>query len=203
MSLSKCEQPPGQAKWYAVSTRPRHEKTVCASLNGKGYEHFLPLYQSWHRSSGRMKGVLLPLFKGYVFCRFDPYCRLPILLIPGVSSIVGIGREPEPVPPEEIARIQAACASGLQVTPWPYLERGDLVRVECGPLQGVEGVFINEKNTCRLVVSVEILRRSVAVEVERDWIRPMTVRNGSSTIDRKRPGLSNTPALPATSPSFG
>ena len=176
MQVSFDEQNSDAAIWYAVQTRPKHEKSVSALLEFKGYEKLLPLYQSWHRSSGRMKSVLLPLFKGYLFCRFDPMRRLPILMTPGVSSIVGRGREPEPLPSDEIARIQASCASGLQTTPWPYLERGDLVRVECGPLQGVEGIFINEKNTCRLVVSVEILRRSVAIEVDRDWVRPITNR---------------------------
>src|ERR1700722_971689 len=185
------------ATWYAVQTRPKHEKSVSALLEFKGYEQLLPLYQSWHRSSGRMKSVLLPLFKGYLFCRFDPLRRLPVLMTPGVSSIVGRGREPEPLPGGEVARIQASCTSGLQVTPWPYLERGDLVRVECGPLQGIEGIFINEKSTCRLVVSVEILKRSVAVEVNRDWVRPIASGRGTtfSILEDKRNVCSSAPAL--------
>jgi transcription antitermination factor NusG len=112
----------------------------------------------------------------------------------GVSSIVGIGREPAPIPTEEIERIQASCASGLEITPWPYLERGDLVRVECGPLQGVEGIFLNEKNTCRLVVSVEILRRSVAVEVDRNWIRPIAKRGGA-TVDARISVRAGSPSI--------
>jgi len=186
------------AIWYAVQTRPKHEKSVSALLEFKGYEQLLPLYQSWHRSSGRMKSVLLPLFKGYLFCRLDPVRRLPVLMTPGVSSIVGRGREPEPLPSEEIARIQASCASGLQLTPWPFLERGDLVHVECGPLQGVQGIFISEKSTCRLVVSVEILRRSVAVEVDRDWVRPIATRRGAafSTVEAKKAVCSSSPATP-------
>jgi transcriptional antiterminator NusG len=184
-------------RWYAVRTRAKHEKSVSALLEGKGYEQLLPLYQSWHRSSGRVKSVLLPLFKGYLFCRFDPVRRLPVLMTPGLSSIVGRGREPEPLPIEEIARIQASCASGLQITPWPYLERGDLVRVECGPLEGVEGIFVNEKSTCRLVLSVEILRRSVAVEVDRDWVRPIATRRGAafSSAEAKRAVCSSSPAI--------
>ncbi len=167
------------AEWFAVQTKPKHEKSVSRLLEGKGYEQLLPLYQSWHRSSGRLKGVLLPLFKGYTFCHFDPLRRLPILMTPGVSSIIGRGREPEPIPAEEIARIQATCTSGLQITRWPYLECGDLVRVECGPLQGVEGIFVHDKNTFRLVVSVQILRRSVAVEVDRNWVRPIGMRSAA------------------------
>jgi transcription antitermination factor NusG len=184
-------------KWYAVRTRPQHEKSVSALLEGKGYEQLLPLYQSWHRSSGRMKSVLLPLFKGYLFCRVDPFRRLPVLITPGVSSIVGRGREPEPLPNEEIGRIKASCASGLQITPWPYLERGDLVQVECGPLKGIEGIFVSEKNTCRLVVSIEILRRSVAVEVDRDWVRPIATRRVAafSSVEAKRAGCSSSPAM--------
>jgi transcription antitermination factor NusG len=189
MYMSLDETNFNSAKWYAVQTRPKHEKSVSGFLEGKGYEQLLPLYQSWHRHSGRMQSVLLPLFKGYLFCRFDPSRRLPILMTPGVSMIVGRGREPEPIPSQEIARIQASCASGLPLTPWPYLERGDLVRVECGPLQGLEGIFVSEKNTDRLVVSVEILRRSVAVEVDRDWVRPVNARLGAafSRVEASRP----------------
>lgn len=197
MHLSLDGQDPDPARWYAVQTRSKHEKSVSAFLEGKGYEPFLPLYQSWHRSSGRIQGVLLPLFKGYLFCKFDPFRRLPILITPGVSSIVGIGREPEPIPTDEIARIQASCNSGLQITPWPYLERGDLVRVECGPLQGVEGIFLDEKNACRLVVSVEILKRSVAVEVDRNWVMPISPRRGAafSRTEAKKPVGCNRPAV--------
>lgn len=160
-------------RWFALQTRPKHEKMVSSLLEGKGYEQFLPLYQSWHRSSGRLKSVLLPLFPGYVFCRFDQFRRLPILVTPGVFSIVSRGRTPEPIADEEIAAVQTSCSSNLQVKPWPYLEHGDLVQVECGPLQGVQGIFLSEKSGGRLVVSVDMLRRSVAVEMDRDWVRPV------------------------------
>jgi transcription antitermination factor NusG len=191
------------ARWYAVQTRPKHEKSVSGFLEGKGYEQLLPLYQSWHRHSGRIQGVHLPLFKGYLFCRFDPQRRLPILMTPGVTMILGRGRQPEPIPSEEIAQIQASCDSGLQVTPWPYLERGDLVRVECGPLQGVEGIFVNEKNTSCLVVSIEILRRSLAVEVDRSCVRPIATQRGAafSSAEAKRPFCAGAPAILLT-PSF-
>lgn len=177
MPFPNVESAPA-TRWYALQTKPRHEKNVSASLEGKGYGQFLPLYQSWHRSAGRMRGVLLPLFPGYVFCRFDRFRRLPILITPGVFSIVGTSNGPEAIPDEEIAGIQAACLSGLQLSPWPYLEAGDRVRVEFGPLKGVEGIFLTERNSTRLVVSIEILKRSVAVEVDRDWITPLTPRRG-------------------------
>jgi transcription antitermination factor NusG len=163
-------------RWYALQTRPKHEKTVSTLLEGKGYEQFLPLYQNWHRSSGRLKSVMLPLFPGYVFCRFDQYRRLPILTTPGVFAIVSRGRVPESVPDEEIAAVQASCAAQLPVTPWPYLERGDAVLVEVGALRGVQGIFVSEKGTGRLVLSINMLRRSVAVEMDRDWVRPVNAR---------------------------
>jgi len=160
--------------WYALLTKPRHEKTVAAQLKGKGYEQFLPLYRSWRRSAGRVRDAFLPLFPGYMFCRFNEFRRLPILMTPGVFSIVGIGNAPEPIPDDDIATIQTACSSGLEVGPWPYLERGDRVRVEFGPLKGVEGIFLAEKNSVRLVISVGILQRSLAVEVDRAWVLPLS-----------------------------
>ena len=169
-------------RWYALQTKPKHEKTVSLLLQGKGYEQFLPLYQGWHRSAGRMRGVLLPLFPGYIFSRFNQFRRQPILMTSGVFNIVGTGNGPEPIPDEEIAAIQATCSSGLQLNPWPFLERGDRVRVEFGPLQGVEGIFLSEKNGARLVISVDLLKRSVAVEVDRQWILPLTKRHGPNAV---------------------
>lgn len=168
------DQPDGATRWYAVQTRPKHEKAVSAALKGKGYEQFLPLYQRWHRSSGRLESALLPLFPGYVFCRFDQFHRLPILITPGVFSVVSRGRVPEAIPEEEIAGIRTSCSSGLPVSPWPYLERGEVVRVELGPLRGLEGIFLCEKGSNRLVISIDLLKRSVAVEVDRLWVRPVS-----------------------------
>jgi len=168
------DQPDGATRWYAVQTRPKHEKAVSAALKGKGYEQFLPLYQRWHRSSGRLESALLPLFPGYVFCRFDQFHRLPILITPGVFSVVSRGRVPEAIPEEEIAGIRTSRSSGLPVSPWPYLERGEVVRVELGPLRGLEGIFLCEKGSNRLVISIDLLKRSVAVEVDRLWVRPVS-----------------------------
>ena len=167
--------------WYALQTKPRHEKNVTALLQGKGYELLLPLYQSWHRSAGRMRSATLPLFPGYAFCRFAVHRRLPVLMTPGVFSIVSRGHLPEPIAEDQIAMVQAACGAGLPVAPWPYLEWGDRVRVEVGPLQGVEGIFITEKSTSRIVISVDLLKRSLAVEVDRDWVWPLSLRKGPAS----------------------
>jgi transcription antitermination factor NusG len=119
-----------------------------------------------------MKTVELPLFPGYVFCRFDPKVRLPILKIPTVMSVAGLGKNPEPVPQEEIGALQAVCKSGMETIPCPYLTTGAKVRILEGPLTGLEGILVEEKPT-RLVLSVTLLQRSVSVEIERNWIAPV------------------------------
>jgi transcription antitermination factor NusG len=143
-------------------------------LRGKGYEEFLPLYRSRRRWSDRVKELDLPLFPGYLFCRFDVHDRLlPILTTPGVISIVGAGKTPIAVPDEEIATVQAILRSGLPSRPWPCLTAGSKVLIERGPLAGIEGIALRVDKTFRLVVSVLLLQRSVAVEIERDWVRPI------------------------------
>jgi transcription antitermination factor NusG len=114
-----------------------------------------------------------PLFSGYVFCRFDVSKRLPILTTPGVVSVVGIGKQPLPIPDDELAAIKTILESAQYAEPWPYLREGQKVRLERGPLSGVEGIILKKKKSdkWRLVVSVTLLQRSVAAEVERDWVR--------------------------------
>jgi transcription antitermination factor NusG len=114
----------------------------------------------------------LPLFPGYVFCRFHPELLLPVVTTPGVVQIVGAGKHPRPIADEEIVAIQRMLLSGGDVEPWPYLKAGQKVRILDGPLFGVEGILVEVKNRRRLVVSVHLLQRSVAVEVDRDCIGP-------------------------------
>ncbi len=109
--------------WYGLRTKSRFEKAAAASLAYKGYQYYLPTYRSRRRWSDRMTEVQAPLFPGYVFCRFDVSQRLPILVIPGIVSVVGIGREPASIPDEEIAAIETVLRSGLNAEPWPYLLR--------------------------------------------------------------------------------
>ena len=160
--------------WYAIRTQSKFENLAPATLRGKGYEEFLPLYRSRRRWSDRVKELDLPLFPGYLFCRFDVHDRLlPILTTPGVISIVGAGKTPIAVPDEEIATVQAILRSGLPSRPWPCLTAGSKVLIERGPLAGIEGIALRVDKTFRLVVSVLLLQRSVAVEIERDWVRPI------------------------------
>jgi transcriptional antiterminator NusG len=152
--------------WFALTAKPRHEKVVAANLYGKGLESFVTLYRS-----RRIQSVDLPLFPGYVFCRFAYASRLPVLNTPGVTSVVGFSDGPTPVADDEILRIRAIQASGLPTHPWPYVQVGQRARIERGALAGLEGVLIREKDALRVVVSVELLRRAVAVEIDRDMIR--------------------------------
>ena len=159
--------------WYAIRVRSNFEHTATFGLQGKGYEAFLPVYHVRRRWSDRVKELDLPLFPGYVFCRFDVLSRLPILTTPGVIGVVGLGKTPEPVPQHEIDSIQAILRSGLGAQPWPFLAEGARVRLDQGPLAGVEGIVLKLKTRLRLVVSVHLLQRSVAVEIERDWVTPV------------------------------
>ncbi len=159
--------------WYALWVKSRYENTVALHLQARGYESFLPLYKCRHRWSDRFKEIDAPLFPGYVFCRFSPLNRLPILSIPGVVHVVGIGRAPAPLEESEIAAIQAAVKSGLPSQPWPFLQVGRRVRIEYGPLFGLEGILLDFRGRQRLVLSVTLLQRSVAVQVDRAWVTPM------------------------------
>jgi transcription antitermination factor NusG len=120
-----------------------------------------------------MKEVELPLFSGYLFCRFDINKRLPILITPGVMHVVGIGKTPQPVEEDEIAALQSLVFSGLQAEPRSYLNIGERVRIEIGPLSGVEGVLVALKGSSRLVLSVSLLQRSVSVEIDESWVVPV------------------------------
>lgn len=159
--------------WFALRVKSRSEKIVSAIARHKGFEEFLPLYHCRHRWSDRNKSLELPLFPGYVFCRLDPSYRLPLLTIPGVLHFVGIGKVPVPIADAEIAALQAVVRSGLTMEPWSYLEVGQSVRLEQGPLAGLEGILVEIRKQHRIVVSVTLLRRSTAVEIDREWATPL------------------------------
>ncbi len=159
--------------WYALRVKSRCEKIVSSMVQNKGFEEFLPLYEVQRRWSDRVKSVEFPLFPGYVFCRLDPQNRLPLLTIPGALHFVGIGKIPVPIEETEIAAIQSAIRSGLLTEPWPYLQIGQRVRLEDGPLAGLEGILVGAAKQHRLVVSVDLLKRSMAVTIERHWAKPL------------------------------
>jgi transcription antitermination factor NusG len=160
--------------WYALRVRPRFEKMVASTLLMKGYEGFLPLYRNRSRWSDRVKDVMMPLFSGYLFCRIDLGRRIPLLNTPGVIQIVGIGREPHPVADEEIEALKAIVISGLQAEPCAFFRAGEAVIIAAGPLAGVEGIVVGSKGARKLVVSVTLLQRAVAVAVSESWLIPVS-----------------------------
>jgi transcription antitermination factor NusG len=161
------------SQWYALSVKHQHERRSATALGWKGFEALAPTYRARRQWSDRAKNLELPLFSGYVFCRFDFAERIPVLDTPGVARIVGFGNGPAPVADAEIAAIKMVVASRLPVRPWPHLKPGDRVRIEDGPLRGVEGVLLKEKESLRLVLGVELLQRSIAVELEPESIVPL------------------------------
>ena len=160
-----------QAPWFALTVAPRKEKITAQTLRADGFEEFLPLYFSRRLWSDRIKKIEKPLFPGYVFCRFDLRLRQAVLKTPGVFSIVSLGKIPEPIRDSEISALQSVCRSGLSATPYPTPQIGSIVRLHDGPLRGIEGVLVEDQKT-RLIVSVTLLQRSVAVVIDRAWIAP-------------------------------
>jgi transcription antitermination factor NusG len=159
--------------WFALQVRTRWESSTAVLLSGKGYQTFFPTYKANKRWKGKTREVDLALFPGYVFCNFDAHKRLPVLVTPGVISVVGQGRVPQPVEDREIEAIQKVVSSGFQAEPWPYLEIGQKIRIEQDSLHGLEGILINFKGNHRIVVSVSLLRRSVALEIDRALVQPV------------------------------
>ena len=158
--------------WYAIRVKSNREKITSAALEGKNYEVLVPSYCERRARGTAIRSVELPLFAGYIFCRFDVNERLPVLTVPGVVHIVGTGRTPQPVDPIEMAGVRALLESRLEVSPFTYPPIGERVQVHEGPLRGVQGTVIAHKGSEKLVVSVSLLQRSVAVDVDRQWIVP-------------------------------
>jgi transcription antitermination factor NusG len=152
--------------WYAIYARHQHEKTVAQILTSKGFEVLLPLYQSARRWKDRTKTLSLPLFPCYVFLKGGLERRLDILTTPGIYALVSTAGSPSPIPAAEIEALRLAVESGASLEPHPFLKCGDFVRVKCGPLTGVQGILVRKKNLYRLVISVDMLGQSAAVEVD-------------------------------------
>jgi transcription antitermination factor NusG len=152
--------------WCALYTRHQHEKAIAQILSAKGLEVFLPLYNATHRWKDRTVHLSLPLFPCYLFLRGVKGRKLDVVTTPGIVSILSINGEPATIPESEIESVRKAIEWGNRVEPHPFLRSGDKVRVISGPLQGLEGILVRKKNLYRLVLSVEILERSAAVEVD-------------------------------------
>ena len=158
--------------WYALHVKSRQELRTAEHLIVRGVETFAPTYKVRRRWSDRIKEVDLPLFPSYVFCRHTADQRHNVLTTPGVTSIVSFGNTPMPVSEEEMASVHAIVSSGMPFGPWPYVPRvGDRVRIEEGCMRGLSGFLVRMRDEFRVVVNVELLQRSVAVEIDRDLLR--------------------------------
>lgn len=156
--------------WYALAVKPRHDKAVSKALENKGFQTFVPLYKNKHQYASRCKETELPLFPGYVFCRFSPLTRLPILITPGVIQILGSGHLPIPIDETEMESLQTALRLRVTVQPCRFFEAGQRVRITEGALAGVEGVVMSNKQLVRVVLSITLLRRSVLLEIDRNLL---------------------------------
>jgi len=161
-----------QPDWYALRVRPRHEKSVFEQLEAKEYDALLPLYEAKRRWADRWKIVSLPLFAGYVFCRFNTGARARVLATPGIIDVVRTGSDPAPIDSAEIEAIRLVVKSNVKAEPYPSLLRGQRVVVSDGPLKGITGTLMDVRASVRLVISIELLQRSVQVEIERDRVIP-------------------------------
>lgn len=158
--------------WFALTVGPSHERRAERSLVNQGFEAYLPVYRVNRRWSDRVKRIDAVLFPGYVFCRFAYPDRLRVLSSPGVRSVVTTGRDPAPVDEDEISAVRALLASGRPLLPWPYLQIGQRVVIRDGQFASLRGVIVRSKDGWRVVVSVEALSCSVAIEVDADQVAP-------------------------------
>jgi transcription termination/antitermination protein NusG len=159
-------EPLMQTRWYALRTRSRHEKIVRDQLANQGIEPLLPTVKRLSQWKDRKQEVEVPLFSGYCFVRFGSDQKLPVLKTVGVVDIVGGGKQPEPIPDEEIIAIQTLMTSVLPYDPHPYLQEGMMVEVIRGPLQGVRGILLRKEKRHRLVLGVRLIQQAAAVEID-------------------------------------
>ena len=161
------------ARWYVAYTSANHEKRVAEQLGIREVEYFLPLYASVRQWKDRRVELELPLFPGYVFVRIALLESLRVLQVPGVARLVGFGGMPTALPEEEMAALRTGLAGGVRAQPHPLLRRGRRARVKVGPLAGLQGILVRRKNRARFVLSVELIQRSVVVEVDEAHLEPV------------------------------
>jgi transcription antitermination factor NusG len=166
--------------WFAIRVKSNYENAVSATLRGKGFDEFVPTYRVRRQWSDRTKVTDRPLFPGYLFCRLDLKKRLPLLTTPGFLYIVGKGSRPEPLEENEVLAIRAVVSSGIPAAPWPSIAVGQKVRLERGPLRGVEGIISKIADQQRIYLNATLLQRSVSVQVDPEWID--TERGPSSIL---------------------
>jgi len=162
-----------QVQWYAAYTRSRHEKVVAETLEKRTVEHFLPLYETVRKwKNGRFK-VQLPLFPGYLFVHIALRDRLRVLQVPGVVRLVGFNGVPAALPQADVEIIRSALRKGIEAEPHPYLRVGQRVRIISGPMEGLQGILLRRRGRPRVVVSVDLIMRSVALDIDAAQVEPV------------------------------
>lgn len=171
MPESHCELKSGD-DWYVAMTQPRHEKAVAHRLPVSGVECFLPIYDVVRRWKDRKKVVQLPLFPGYVFARFAAHKKLAVISDPGVLGIISFGGEFASVSDSQVSALRISVERRLRMEPYPYLRAGSRVRISNGAFAGVEGTLIKSKNRYTFILSIDLIQRSVRVEIEAPDVVP-------------------------------
>lgn len=159
--------------WYAAYTSANHEKRVAEQLGVRVVEHFLPVYSSVRRWKDRLVNLQMPLFPGYVFVRLALCERLRVLQIPGVARLVGFDGTPTALSDAEIESLRSGLEGGVRVEPHPYLRVGRRVQVKSGPMSGMQGILLKRKGRLRVVLSLELIQRSIAVEIDESDVAPL------------------------------
>jgi transcription antitermination factor NusG len=162
-----------EPRWYVAYTRSRHEKSVAQQLRHKEIDSFLPLYRTIRRWKNGEHCVELPLFPGYAFVRIPLLNRRNVLEVPGVVRLVGPDGTPTPLEDEEVEALRRAISSGINAAPHPYLTVGRRVRVTAGPLAGREGILVRRKGAVRVVLSIDLIQRSMVADLDAHSIEPV------------------------------
>ena len=171
------------AFWYAAYTLANHEKRVAEQFGKKEIEHFLPLYEVVRRWKDRRVRLQVPLFPGYVFVHLPLVERLRVLQVPGVARLVGFGDRPVALPEEEMESLKKGLNGDVKMEPHPYLSEGRRVRILRGPLTGMEGILLRKKANLRLVLSIDLIMRSIVVDVDAADVRPISSPRSNSKIE--------------------
>jgi transcription antitermination factor NusG len=176
MAIVDRNSPEAEPHWYAACTRPRHEKRVAEQLVERAVECFLPQYESVRRWKDRRLRLQLPLFPGYIFVRITLGERLRVLDVPSVVRLVGFNGKPAPLPDDEMERLRNGLNASLRAEPHSFLAAGRRVRIVRGPLEGFEGILLRRRSVFRVVLSLELIQRSICIEVDSDAVQPVTLR---------------------------
>lgn len=184
----------GCTGWHALYTRHQHEKQVADLLLKKNFDVFLPVYEATHRWKDRLKKLSLPLFPSYVFVRGGLDRQLQMMMTPGVYSMLAFAGHAAEIPEEQIDAVKRMVEGPLRAEPHPFLNCGDRVRVKAGPLQGIEGMLVRKKNQTRLVLSIEMLMQSVAVEIDAWMVERLGIGHAVASPDACGQTLPTIPA---------